>query len=54
MLTSALIVDNQTYLEELPLLKAVDTTRASWAEMVALLVDGPPEFELEVDEVVTF
>jgi len=43
-----------TNLAESPLLKAVDTTRALLAEMVALLVDGPPEVDWEVDWVVTF
>ena len=43
-----------SYLDELPELKAVDTTRASSAEIVALLVDGPPGVDPVVDEVVTF
>jgi len=51
---SSEVYSKASYLEELPELKAVDTTRASSAEIVALLVDGPPEVDPVVDAVVTF
>jgi len=41
------------YLPELPLVNAVETMRALLAEIVALLVEGPPEVDSDVEEVVT-